>query len=419
MIIDRSPADEMTLISALISLTSPDPELVDRVEPGDFGDGTNIALWEAARAVRHGGGRVTARAIIAQNSSDAIKRRLTSAMGHVTTVSDVITAESTVRELARNRRLHSALLASLERIEGAATYAEALDLTQRELGRLSEPEEGRDGVSFGDAVASWWERQNDTSQRSRPITLPWDGLNERLAGGLHRGRTYVLGARPGNGKSLMGSNMMQFAAEMGNRCAIFSLEMGQHEVMSRLLAAGARAEYGQITRRRLDEYNRAMVVNYENEHAGLPLTIFDKSRVTLAYLETCCRSLQRSGGLDAIFVDYLQLMTESDSKLSRERQIALLSRGLKILAGELDIAVVIASQLNRSSVGDARPPALNDLRESGSIEQDCDVAILLHRKRDEVTGDPGAELDLTIAKNRTGPLATVTELWRAHHARIG
>lgn len=418
MIVDRSPADELTLISAIISLTSPDPEVVDRVEPLDFGDGVNQSIWEVARELRQAGTRITARAITSKNNAEAVKRRVSSAMGHVTTVTDVLAAEREVRELAKNRRLHSALVAALERTEQAGTYAEALDSANRELARLSEPEGAGDGSLVADALEGWWEWQNDRTPRSRPISTPWERVDEMLAGGLYRGRTYVIGGRPGDGKSNLGLNMARHAAERGAVSAVFSLEMGRNEVLSRILASGARAEYGQIMRRQLDPENFSRIKDYEDHYGKLPLHIYDQPRLTLPNLESACRQIKRATGLDLVFVDYLQLMTETDSKLSRERQIAMMSRGMKILAKELDVVVVVASQLNRGSAGDRRAPVLNDLRESGAIEQDCDVAILLHRLLDD-NGDPGGEVELILAKNRTGRTGRVTEGWKAYQARIG
>lgn len=213
-------------------------------------------------------------------------------------------------------------------------------------------------------------------------------------------------------------NLAVHAAEHGHPGVIFSVEMGDIEVASRIMAAGAHAEYRQITKRQIDQHNRMKIAEYEDTYGSMPLTLVDKSDVTVDYIAAQCRTLKRREiGLDVIVVDYLQLLRESDSRQSRERQVAHISRSLKILARELDCAVIIACQLNRNAAGPDKKPALIDLRESGAIEQDCDVAILLHHEL--INNQPTGEVSLCVAKNRTGRIGAVTLPWRAYQARIG
>ena len=143
----------------------------------------------------------------------------------------------------------------------------------------------------------------------------------------------------------------------------------------------------------------------------MPLRIVDRADITVDYVRATCRSVKRSHGLDVVFVDYLQLLSPTDSQATRERQVAHISRSLKILSRELDCAVVTACQLNRNAANEARAPRLSDLRESGSIEQDADVVVLLHRHTE-------GDIDLIVAKNRTGPLTTLTQTWAASQAAI-
>lgn len=217
--------------------------------------------------------------------------------------------------------------------------------------------------------------------------------------------------------SIAGVNLATHAAELGHPSIVFSVEMGRHEVTSRVIASGARAEYGQITRRHIDDHNMSRIAEWGDINRSMPLWIVDKGDIGVEYVTAVCRTMKRTHGLDVVFVDYLQLLKASGSKSPRHEQIGHMSRALKVLAMDLDVAVVIACQLNRNSANEKRPPVLADLRESGAIEQDCDVAILLNHKRAD-NGDHTGDVELVVAKNRTGGTGVVTASWAAYQARI-
>lgn len=412
----ESEADELVLIATVLSLANPDPALLERVNPDVF-VGVRAEVWRIARQLHADGLSVTPRGITAAVSNPAVNGVLTAVRGQTFKSGRVVQAEATVQELAHLRRLEGALRGAHERLSQAGSYSEALDATHAELARLDQSQPSKAVRDFGDALDSWMQRMQTPRKGGPAIPTPWPGLNERLSGGLHRGRTYVVGGRPGEGKSLAGANLAQHAAEQGFHAAVFSVEMDEHEVMSRFVASGAEAEYGQITKEQIDDFNWSKIAEYADSNRHIPLRIIDKPDISVDYVAAVCRTEKRTRGLDVVFVDYLQLIRETDSKLARERQIAQISRGLKVLARELDCAVIIACQLNRNSANEKRTPVLSDLRESGSIEQDCDVAILLyHHKSDDgaLTGD----LDLIVSKNRTGPCGSVPAIWKAYQARI-
>ena len=157
--------------------------------------------------------------------------------------------------------------------------------------------------------------------------------------------------------------------------------MPTFEVTSRIVAASTGTNYGAIVKRDIDADDDQQIRQWINHirQSGMPLYLADKPGMTVESIMSQARALKRRSGLDVIFVDYLQLIKESDSRVSRERQVAHISWSLKQLAKELDIAVVIAAQLNRNSAQENTPPQLNELRESGSIEQDADVVILIDK----------------------------------------
>ncbi|WP_280393111.1 DnaB-like helicase C-terminal domain-containing protein [Nocardia wallacei] len=270
---------------------------------------------------------------------------------------------------------------------------------------------------FASILDDWWEWVDAPPTRVRTIPTPWPELDDLLAGGLQAGRSYLFAGRPGGGKSLALTNFAAYAAALGRPGALFSVEMGVMEIASRILAAGGRAEYGQVTGRRLDDYNRGKIAAYAVEVEDMPLWVSDQAPITIDQIRAQARALKRSNGLDFVAVDYVQLLRATDSRQPRERQIADISWGLKTLAKELDVAVVSACQLNRGPAKEKRPPTIAELRESGALEQDSDVVILLHHNLAD--GQPSGLVDLIVGKNRTGKLSTITLPWRGYQARLG
>jgi replicative DNA helicase len=171
-----------------------------------------------------------------------------------------------------------------------------------------------------------------------------------------------------------------------------------------------------MTRHDIDEYNHQKISQYIDTHRGMPLTLVDKADISMNYIRARCRTLKRTTGLDVIVVDYLQLITETDSD-KRQEQVAKVSKALKVMSRELDCAVVVACQLNRNAANQDRKPTLTDLRESGSIEQDADVVMLLHHEVEN--GGPTGMVEVIVAKNRTGKQGSVPLPWRAYQARLG
>ncbi|AZS07333.1 DNA helicase [Gordonia phage Dorito] len=413
----ESDADEQILIAAMLSLTNTDDEILDRIAPEVF-SGIRAQIWETARQLRAENKATTPRNIQARHPNDGtLRNALTAAAGHTWPVARVREAERTVVELDRFRRLQGALQAGLERMAAAEHYSDALEAAHAELNRLAESTPPASVRNFADVWDTWWDQLNTPTTRAAAIPTPWHQLNDKLAGGMHRGRTYVVGGRPGEGKSIAGVNMATYAAEHGHQAIVFSVEMGEHEVASRIIASGAQAEYGQITRRQVDDHNLVKIAEWGDQNRSMPLRIVDRADIGVEFVSAVCRSVKRAHGLDVVFVDYLQLLKPSGSKIPRQQQIADMSRALKVLAMDLQCAVIIACQLNRNSANEKRAPVLADLRESGAIEQDCDVAILLNHKRTD-DGDHTGDVELIVAKNRTGSLGAITCRWSAYQARI-
>jgi replicative DNA helicase len=254
---------------------------------------------------------------------------------------------------------------------------------------------------------------------SRPgIPSPWFELDD-IIGGLFGGRVYVLGGRPGAGKSTAALVMAQYAAvEHGKQCLIISKEMPSVDVTGRFLAAGAEVELKKINSRTIDDYDMGRIRSYIKKVGTLPITV-DASPRTLGGIKALARAHHHRHGLDILAVDYVQLVRTDTPSRTREQEVAEVSRQMKELALELDCAVLLPAQLNRGSEQRAdKRPTMSDLRDSGQIEQDADAVILLWRPTNP-DGSPSGTVCLIVDKNRHGPTAEVTLRWRGGYGAIG
>ena len=235
---------------------------------------------------------------------------------------------------------------------------------------------------------------------------------DALTWGFQRQEMIILAARPSMGKTSLALNIAE-AAAMPKRgepvgVLIFSLEMSAAQLALRMLCSTARVNMKLLRDGLLskngDEQNR--LVSTADEFSKSPIFIDDSSALSIMQLRAKARRIHSRHKLGFIIVDYLQLLSPTDGRMPREQQVAEASRGLKSLAKELDVPVLVLSQLNRSSEKENRVPKLADLRESGSIEQDADVVLMLARPRDadekfQVAADSA---ELIVAKQRNGPV---------------
>ncbi|MEM7790433.1 MAG: replicative DNA helicase [Verrucomicrobiota bacterium] len=239
--------------------------------------------------------------------------------------------------------------------------------------------------------------------------------------GFHPGEMIVLAARPSVGKTSLAMNFAEHAilpdgGGSSTGVLVFSLEMTSAQLAMRLICSRARVDMKRIRDRLISKQDSTEIATTVNELKKAPLWIDDASNSTILDLRAKARRLHTKSPLGLIVVDYLQLIRGTDNRVQREQQIADISRGMKGMAKELNVPVVVLSQLNRESEKDNRDPRLSDLRESGSIEQDADVVLLLSRpkRRDDDEGlEAGAlpgdveRIKLIIAKQRNGPVGDI------------
>jgi len=244
---------------------------------------------------------------------------------------------------------------------------------------------------------------------------------DQLTNGLHPGQMIVLAARPALGKSTMGLDLARSASiKHGLASCIFSLEMSRNEIVMRLLSAEARVPLHHMRSGSMtdDDWNR--LARKMGEVSSAPLFIDDSPNMTMMEIRSKCRRLKQRHELRLVVVDYLQLMQSGKRVESRQQEVSEFSRQLKLLAKELEVPVVAISQLNRGAEQRTdKRPQMSDLRESGSIEQDADMVILLHREDAYERESPRqGEADFIVAKHRNGPTATITVAFQGHYSRF-
>jgi replicative DNA helicase len=254
----------------------------------------------------------------------------------------------------------------------------------------------------------------------RGLSLPWADLTE-LLNGISPGQLIYVAARPSVGKSLMGAQIAAHVAlKLGLPSLLVSMEMRAEDIMLRLISAHAKVSLWALTHQQATEDDWARISRVAEPIACSPLEIEHDPWCSLASVRSRLRQMARDGAPTRVLVvDYLGLM-EPPAAENRQSAVAALSKGLKRIAGEFDIPVVVLAQLNRGpELRSDHRPLLADLRESGAQEQDADVVILLHREDAYDRESPRAgEIDLIVAKNRTGPPATVTVAFQGHYGRL-
>ncbi|ONI64905.1 replicative DNA helicase [Microbacterium sp. CSI-V] len=306
---------------------------------------------------------------------------------------------------------------------GEGDPTELVNSAQAEIYNVSGDDSAEDYIPLTMAVDAAVEEIEAARGRDGSMTgIPtgFAGLDQ-LTNGLHPGQMIVLAARPAMGKSTLALDFARAAAIKSNApCIFFSLEMGRSEIAMRLLSAEGSIPLQSMRKGTLDSRDWTTVASTRGRINDAPLYIDDSPNMTLVEIRAKCRRLKQREGLKMVVIDYLQLLTSGKRVESRQQEVSEFSRALKLMAKELQVPVIALSQLNRGAEQRAdKKPALSDLRESGSIEQDADMVVLLHREAAYEKDSPRAgEADLIVAKHRNGPTDTITVAFQGHYSRF-
>ena len=324
-------------------------------------------------------------------------------------------------EIVQENSLLRRLLGAGQEIQGWVNErtGEPRELSERAeklLFEVAHKEQASDFKKLSDILHDEVDRLEKLSTGESELTGTPSGFRDidALTGGFQPGNLIIVAARPAMGKSALVANIAEnVAVKRQLPVAFFSLEMSEVELAQRFIACRARISGDKLRKGQVSQRDWPKVVRACNELEEAPLWFDDSSDLGILDLRAKARRLhaqeQERGGLGLIILDYMQLMRSDDHRANRVEQVGQISRGLKILARELEVPVVAISQLSRAPEQRTPPkPQLSDLRESGQIEQDADVVAFLYRE--DYYRDPDEEpdglADLIIAKHRNGPIGT-------------
>lgn len=329
-----------------------------------------------------------------------------------------------VREKAILRRLVDAgtKIAQLG-YAGEGQVDDTVDRAQAEIYAITEKRASEDYLPLSDIMEATLDEieaisSHDGSLRGVPTGLV--DLDE-LTNGLQGGQMIIVAGRPGSGKSTLGLDFCRAASiHNGLTSVIFSLEMGKAEITMRLLSAEARIPLGHIRNGQMNDDDWARLAHKMSEVSSAPMFIDDSPNMTMMEIRAKARRLKQRHDLKLIVIDYIQLMTSGRKVESRQVEVSEFSRQIKLLAKELEVPIVALAQLNRGSEQRAdKKPMVSDLRESGSLEQDADIVMLVHRDDMYEKESPRAgEADIIVGKHRNGPIRDVAVLFQGHYSRF-
>jgi len=300
---------------------------------------------------------------------------------------------------------------------------ELVNQAQAEVYAVAERTTTEDYVALKDVMEPTLDEIEAAGTQTGGISGIPTGFREfdELTHGLHPGQMIVIAARPAVGKSTFALDFARSAAIANNLPTVFfSLEMGRNEIAMRLLSAEAEINLQDLRRGTVKQDQWDKIAGSMASMNDAPLFIDDSPNMTLMEIRAKCRRLKQQHGLKLVILDYLQLMTSGKKVESRQQEVSEFSRALKLLAKEIQVPVIALSQLNRGSEQRTdKRPMVSDLRESGSIEQDADMVILLHREEvyDKETARAG-EADILIAKHRNGPTKDLVVAFQGRYSRF-
>ena len=331
-------------------------------------------------------------------------------------------------EIVRDKAILRRLVEAGTRIAGLGYAGEGdiddvVDSAQAEVYKVTDRRASVDYAPLGDIMSGVLDEIEAIGNREAGLYGVPTGFADLddLTNGLHSGQMIIVAARPAMGKSTLALDFCRAASIHNNLTScFFSLEMTRSEIMMRLLSAEAKVPLNHIRNGTMRDDDWEKLARKMGQVSGAPMFIDDSPNMTMMEIRAKARRLKQRHDLKLIVIDYMQLMSSGKKVESRQLEVSEFSRNIKLLAKELECPIIALSQLNRGPEqrGDKRP-MMSDLRESGSLEQDADMVILLHRDDvyEKESTRPG-EADLIVAKHRNGPTRDLTVAFQGHYSRF-
>ena len=295
---------------------------------------------------------------------------------------------------------------------GEQSGYEAIESIDKRISKLKEKVVLDDFKGIDETLVNLYTHMDNVKHKELTGITTGFATLDKITGGLQAGGMYILAARPSVGKSAFMGKMVYNAAKQGFNVGVISLEMTDNQITARIASLATEIEYWRIYRSRMiDEEQSEKFYRLTAKVSELPIKISDKTGVNIGEIKAKIARLRRRSKIDILYIDYLQLLDtdDKDRNSNREQQVSKISRGLKLLAKDYSIPIVVLAQLNRVSeqISDKKPK-LHNLRESGSLEQDADGVIFIHRdfmsgiKENADGSSTDKEADIIIAKWRDG-----------------
>ncbi|MFM6926853.1 MAG: replicative DNA helicase [Bdellovibrio sp.] len=299
-----------------------------------------------------------------------------------------------------------------------------MDQAESDIFKLAETKQTSGLVGSMEIVKASIQKIEELYKRKADVTGLPSGFTDldKMTSGLHPGEMTIIAARPSMGKTAFSLGIAQHIALRAKKTiAYFSLEMGKESMMMRMLSSEARVNMSEIRNGKIQDSAWPKLINAASALSEAGIFIDDTPGMSPFEIRSRARRLKAEHGLDCIMIDYLQLMSMKQKFNSREQEVAEISKGLKSIAKELQVPIIALAQLNRGVEGRAdRRPMLSDLRESGSIEQDADVIMMLYRDDyyDKEDPDKAGHAEVIVGKQRNGATGTVKLRFDAKYARF-
>jgi len=327
-----------------------------------------------------------------------------------------------VREKAILRRLIEAGTRIAQRgYDGEGEIEDQVNSAQQEIYSVADDSTGADYALLSTALANA-ANEIELIQQNKGLSGVPTGFTQldKDTNGLHPGQLVIIAARPGLGKSTLALDIAREAAIKNKMAtAVFSLEMSQTEIAMRLLSAETGIYLQSMRSGGITDNDWAIMAERRSAIAGAPLIIDDSPNLNIVEIRAKCRRMIKEYDLKLVVIDYIQLMTSGKKVENRQQEVSEFSRSLKLLAKELKVPVVALSQLNRKSEdGPNKKPELSQLRESGSLEQDADLVILIHREYNQQENTRVGEAELILAKQRNGPTGSSNVIFQGQFSRF-
>ncbi len=421
---------EKSVLGAMMLSKEAIYDVIDEITAEDFYSKANKEIFEAMLLLQKDNVPVDMITVI----EELIKRKTLEAVGgraYIAQLSSEVPTVSNVKEYAKivaekailRKLIQVSDTVSAKSYEGSEVTLDILEFAEKGIFDIAKGKQHGELTEISKIILKNFKQIQQRSQTKGSVTGVPSGLTDvdRKLSGFQKSDMIVLAARPSMGKTAFALNIALNAAKKSDaKVLIFSLEMSKEQLGQRLLSMESRVEAQKMSTGEVDGEDWDNMSGALDTLSSMQIVIDDTPGVKLMEMKNKCRRMKAEQGLDLIIIDYLQLMEGERRADNRQQEITSLSRGIKLLAREIDCPVIVLSQLSRAPENrENHRPILADLRESGAIEQDADVVMFLYRDEayNEETEKPGI-CEVKIAKHRNGPIGTVEVAWQNKYTRF-